>query len=61
MYHIEYGNKYGVSYINTNDIKYIRELKTYLDKLGGFSFRIYKIEYNGYKRIDITEIAEVSA
>lgn len=59
MYHVEYGNIYGVSYINTSDIKYILKLKAYLDKLGGYNFRVYKTAGPGYKRIDISELAEV--
>lgn len=58
MYHIEYGNIYGVSYINTSDINYILKLKAYIDSLGGFNFRIYREAGKGYKRIDISELEE---
>lgn len=55
VYHFEYGNKYGVSYINTSDVKYIRETVEYLRKLGGYNTRLYIPVGEGYQRIDLDE------
>lgn len=58
MYHVEYGNRYGVSMFNTSDIKYIIQLSEYLEKLGSYSLRLYTFEGEGYKRVTLAEIVE---
>ena len=53
IYHFEYGNRYGVSYINTSDKKYIRETVNHLRKLGGYNIRLYIPVGEGFQRIDL--------